>query len=195
MNFAIPDKQPPRRSHRKRLLYQLLLARSDITAAQAALKLFCRDVDDLGHPLYYPLVAAMTVCYARPFTRNEPLGPLPRKWGRFNHPKAQQTHVDLMRARHQLIAHSDMEARQAKVVPPNFTIAHDKEQPIVSDFPAIQIGADFFGLDFYRINVALTTNELLIRLNEAIEPMVDELYGGMDLPARPFVLRIDDDGL
>lgn len=149
MNFELPKKQPPRRSRRKRLLYQLLLARSDISAAQSALEVFRRDVGAIGHPLYYPLVAAITVCYARPFTKNQPLGPLPSKWGRFSHPKAQQTHNDLMRARHQLIAHSDMEAREAKIVPPGFVITHDKGQPIVSDFAAVQLGANFFGLDFY----------------------------------------------
>lgn len=194
-NFTFSESQPPKRSFRKRELYRLLLARSDITAALEACRLFRSQVDKLGHPLYYPLFAAIVVCYARPFTKNRPLGPLPNKWATFAHPMAQKTHDQILDARHQLIAHSDIDARGAMIVPPGFVVGRDEGKELVSDEVAVQTTVDYFPLSFFRVNAWRVIHDLGSRLNEAIEPVVDELYQGMELPARPFTIRIDDEGL
>src|SRR6267154_1715337 len=105
MNFSIPRKQPPARSQQKKTLHKFLVARSDIGAALETCKLFKSTVTSFKDDLYYPLFAAIVVCYARPFTNNEPYGALPKKWGAFDNPGMQDTHNRILRARHELIAH------------------------------------------------------------------------------------------
>lgn len=63
---------------------------------------------DERHPAYVPLMTAICVQYARPFTANEGMGALPAKYARFSDPALQQTHDNLISSRHELYAHSDL---------------------------------------------------------------------------------------
>src|SRR2546422_8964025 len=58
------------------------------------------------------------IAYARPFTRNKPLGPFSVQWSTFSNTPFQETHDELIRARHQFIAHSDEETRRVDIFPP-----------------------------------------------------------------------------
>ena len=57
--YIFHPKQPPKRSDRKKELYKLLFARSDLGAAREACQLLIKTVNDIEHPLYYPLYAAI----------------------------------------------------------------------------------------------------------------------------------------
>ena len=111
MNLVLHKKQPPSRLQRKKELYKLLIARSDITASLNACKSMLDRVDGMGHELYYPLYSAIVVCYSRPFTNNKPHGALSRKWYTFENALNKKTHGELLKARHELIAHSDMSVK------------------------------------------------------------------------------------
>ena len=115
MIFTISKKQPASRSKQKLSLYRLLVARSDIGASHAACELFLKTVTDLSDDLYYPLFSAIVVCYARPFTDNKVFGSLPEKWRKFSDPDQQRLHNSLIATRHELIAHSDISVRKAKI--------------------------------------------------------------------------------
>ena len=91
------------------------------------------EVDGLGHQLYYPLYCAIIVCYSRPFTDNKPHGSLAKKWYTFENEFLQKTHKKVLKARHELIAHSDMTVKEAMIVPPGVEMAKAEEKPIVSD--------------------------------------------------------------
>jgi len=190
MNFVISKKQPPSRAQRKKNLYQLLIARSDVSAAQSACKLFLSSVKDMGDELYYPLFAAIVVCYVRPFTNNDPFGPLPQKWSKFADGKHQATHNKLVEARHEQIAHSDMTVRKAMIVPPGVLIGKWKGKELKSNSIGVQTSFYLFPVAFFQ-NVWNTAADLNKRLSDEIDAQVEQLYGGMELPTGAFRIRID----
>jgi hypothetical protein len=86
------------RSQKKKELYQLAVARSDITAALKTCDLIIQQVKEIGNDLYQPLFHVIVIAYARPFTRNKPFGPLPSEWSKFSDPAFQEMHDDLVSA-------------------------------------------------------------------------------------------------
>jgi hypothetical protein len=110
------------RAAKKKELYQLAIARSDITEAMTTCDLMIQHVKDMGDKLYQPLFHAIVVSYARPFTKNQPHGRLPTEWSKFSDPYFQEAHDKIIKARHQYIAHSDEEIRKVLIFPPGARI-------------------------------------------------------------------------
>lgn len=191
MNIVKHKIQPPKRSQRKKELYKLLIARSDITASLEACKLMLEKVDEIGNKLYYPLYAAIVVCYARPFTENRPYGSLSKRWRKFDSGPMKRTHNKLIQARHQLIAHSDMTTREAMIVPPNVVMGSKDGKNLTSPEIGVLTSMYYFPIDFFK-DVYKTTHDLGSRLNTEIDKVVEELYGGMELPNAAFKIRIDE---
>ncbi|MFQ5714168.1 MAG: hypothetical protein ACE5GU_09060 [Candidatus Scalinduaceae bacterium] len=191
MKVVKHEIQPPIRSQRKKELYKLLVARSDITASLEACKLMLKHVDGIGNKLYYPLYAAIVVCYARPFTKNRPYGSLPKRWSQFDSEPMKRTHNKLIKARHELIAHSDMTIREAMIVPPNVAMGAKDGKNLKSPEIGVQTTMYYYPLDFFK-NVHKTAHDLGSRLNTEIDKVVEELYGGMELPNAAFKIRIDE---
>jgi len=191
MTFIIPKKQPALRSHKKKNLYRLLVARSDIGAATAASKLFINTVSDLSDKLYYPLFTSIVICYARPFTNNEPYGALPEKWSKFENQLWQRRHDSILKARHELVAHSDMSVRKAKIVPQNVVIGNNNVKELKSARIGIETSYYLFTIPMIKETLDVAIN-LGRRMNDEIEVVLDDLYGGMELPNAKFSLRIDE---
>lgn len=189
--FTIPKKQPPSRAQKKKNLYKLLVARSDIHAAHAACELFLKTITDLSDDLYYPLFTAIVVCYARPFTNNKPYGSLPDKWGRFIDPDQQKLHDSLIKTRHEIVAHSDLSVLKAMIVPPGILIGRLKERELRSAKIGAQTNYYLFHIPQIR-EIPILTADLGKRVNAEIKIALEELYGGMELPRGKFLLRIDD---
>lgn len=177
--------------HRKKELYKLLIARSDIGAAISATKLMLTTITDMGDDLYYPLLTSIVICYARPFTNNEPYGAIPSRYQRFNNHKLLEIHKKLLSTRHELIAHSDMRIRRAMIVPEGVKIGEHQGKAINSANIGTQTSTHFFAIPFFE-EVHDTAMLLYGRLNEDIDYLVKELYGDMELPTVAFNLRIDD---
>lgn len=102
---------------KKRNLYRLAIARSDVAAAMAG----CRHLIDVrieaGHPLYWTLHNGIVISYCRPFTRNKPYGPLPAKYSTFDDPELRELHSELLDLRDKCVAHSDYDRRKVFIVP------------------------------------------------------------------------------
>jgi len=93
-----------------------------MNAALEACKLFIDTVDSLSHPLYYPLYASIVVCYVRPFTKNKPFGAIPKRYSKFDGlSELNELHKELLKYRHEFIAHNDMTLRKAIIVPEGVT--------------------------------------------------------------------------
>lgn len=158
-----------RENRRRRLLYQLVAGRSDIGARQVTT--YAREhITDIRDELRLPLQDALVVTYARPFTSNRPIGPLPEEWTRFVDPDHQRLHGELMSMRNKLVAHGDAERRKVVIYPPG-------AQPPVPRGP---------------------TSEAHARLRAAAQDLLQELFGNIDatvpfdlmtgeqVPARPW---------
>lgn len=192
MNFIIPNKQPPERFHLKKNLYRLLIARSDITAALNACNFILDNISTLKDERLYPLTTAVVVCYARPFTENKPHGSLPKKYTKFNKPRHKAIHDQLIQARHEMFAHSDMNVRKAQIVPPNVVFAKDENgKELKSKGVSVQVSYYLWGPNFFQ-DVSETILDLGSRLHVEIEELKENLYSGMELPNAPFTIKIDN---
>lgn len=178
----------PTRGKKKINLYKLIVARSDITAALTACRLFREKVDRLGHELYYPLYCSIIICYGRPFSDNRPLGALPSQWRKFSSPRLQVTHDELIEARNGLIAHSDLKVRKVNIVPEGAKLG---ETDLQHHGIGLTIDSYYFPLSRYR-DIHDTCFDLGNRLNQAVEDEIEKLYGKMDLPMRAFSLKFNE---
>ena len=185
----LAKRRAPARSKRKEQLYKIIVARSDITAALYASDLMLERVKTMGDPLYYPLYAAAVICYARPFSDNKPLGPLMKHWREFSDHTLQATHDDIIAARNELIAHSDLAARRVEILPPGARVADRTSTGV-----GCKVGSYYFPIEKFH-DVSATCRDLGGRLDSEVWRQLDALYGGMDLPRRAFPLRLGDDGL
>ena len=139
----------------------------------------------------YSLYAATVVCYARPFTHNEPYGPLPEKWHHFEDNTHQKVHDALLKDRHELIAHSDLTRRKASVIPPGYSMGEWEGQRVSSEEVSVSVNIIGYKIDFFK-EVLLTARNLNDHLTEEIHRLTEVLYGGMELPRAPFRLKIDE---
>jgi hypothetical protein len=176
------------RSAKKKQLYQLAVARSDIKDAMTTCELLIQHVEGLGDKLYQPLFHAIVMAYARPFTRNQPLGPLPAEWSKFSNPHFQETHDDLIKSRHQFIAHSDEEIRKVIIFPPGASLG---KTGLKSGGVSISIRTIAFRISKFH-DIRDLCHDLGSRLDKRVNAVVTELYTNRKLPNKSFQLTFDD---
>ena len=180
--------EPPR-GIRKRELHKLVVARSDVNAARHACEVLLTRIKDLGDDLYMPLLYAAAISYGRPFSDNRPIGPLPGRWRRFDDPRLQKTHDDLLETRNKLVAHSDPAERTVDIYPPGAPLG---KTGLVSGgvSVSIRLGGVFTIARFQ--DVYDTCMDLGGRLNDEVQALLQELYGNRELPKTDFPLTFDD---
>jgi hypothetical protein len=164
-------------------LYKMVVARSDITAALEACDLLLKEVrdflEDYKHGKYTPLLNAIIICYARPFTNNKPFGPLDKKWSIFADTKQQDIHKDLINYRHKMIAHSDFNVRKVIIFPKN--VAMDDDGKYKS--PRVSVSVSIKGLTLeYIENVRAVCFHVGSRLNTEIDVELESLFGDDSVP-------------
>jgi hypothetical protein len=191
VNYSMPTKQPPTRSQQKRDLYKLLVARSDLNASLRAAIFIIKNVKSIKDRILYPLTTSVVVCYARPFTANKPYGALPNKWSKFDNPRYQATHDELLQARHELFAHSDMNVKQVMIVPPNIPLMTHGGQEWKNPEIGTEVSYKLFAPDYFEL-VRETNTDIGRRMRAEIDKLIINLYGNMELPNREFSLRVDE---
>ncbi|MCI0329455.1 MAG: hypothetical protein L0196_00670 [candidate division Zixibacteria bacterium] len=169
---------------RKKLLYKLCVAKSDITSAMTACKYLISSVKNTDDPLYLPLLNAIIVCYSRPFTNNKPLGSLPRKWHKFGGQKHRTIHGTLLTFRHKIIAHSDLKYRPVFIYPPG---------TLPSIAGAITAGLKITVVDkrlplYFFPEILKMCLNLVNRLDIEIQKQVQSLFDIQSLSAKKFEL-------
>jgi hypothetical protein len=104
-------------------LYKLAVARSDIADANSLCELFIengltnREQAKANYKLRDALLSAILVSYSRPFTDNQPYGPLQKKWFKFDNKSFNQLHRKIIDYRNKKIAHSDFDIRKVYLYP------------------------------------------------------------------------------
>jgi len=190
-----------KRSRRKILFQKLVLAQSDIHSAYTTCELFLEKVaagEDskntvkvgLNNPLYLPLLEAIVISYARPFTDNDGLGVLPKKWSSFDDKRLDEAHKFILDYRNELVAHSDHKKREIKIFSPD---ANFGPMPKGQKMDGPGFAVSNFWIPLHRVEtfhwLCAVQGQRLI--DEAMK-MLDELYSGMELPNKAFKLRIDE---
>ena len=190
-----------KRSRRKKLLQKLVLAHTDIHSAYKTCELFLEKVAagqdskntvkvGLDNPLYLPLLEAIIISYARPFTDNDRLGVLPKQWSSFEDDQLDEAHKFILKYRNELVAHSDHTVRKIQIFSPN---ANFGPMPKGKKMNGPGFGVSTFWIPLHRVQtfhrLCAVQGQRLI--TEAMK-MLDELYGGMELPNKAFHLRIDE---
>ncbi|MEN4952817.1 hypothetical protein [Stenotrophomonas sp. TWI819] len=170
-------------------LYKLTLARSDFFASRKACAYMVKHVTGFDHPLYYHLYASSVVSYAKPFV-NSAIGVLPSRWAKFEHRWMTDVHNDVIRARHEVIAHNDQNARKLTIVPPGAT--PDDIVPVSRIGIALKLETYYISGGLFS-SLGQVCDHQIDRLNEAIDDALDALYEGQELPSAPFELTLDDE--
>jgi hypothetical protein len=167
-------------------LFKLAIARSDVHAACVACD-HLLAIDDPPYTLYSTLVAAIVVSYARPFSQNRPLGPLPEQWGRFDDPARQKLHNEILEARNRLVAHSDLSERAVWVVPAGVELPNGTKR----DHPTIVVRTPALRSD--RVNaIRDLCLDLLGRLSEEIDELRGRTFPDASLGDDEIELRFDE---
>lgn len=175
------------RDPQKKMLVKLAVARTDILAACQVCDLLIQHKPDPHESLYAALNSALVVAYGRPFTTNKPLGALPAKWGRFANARHQELHEDLLRHRHQWIAHSDVGDRKVMIVPAGSRLAPG-EHPLHA---AIAVETAMFADDVIP-EIRNLCSDLYQRLHNETEKLVDAIYPPGFYAPSPIEIRLAD---
>jgi len=178
----------PSRSDRKKKLYKLIVAFKDIVEARHACSLFSRTIRSTGDDLYYPLLNAIVVCYAKPFVDNKALGPLSSHWRKFSDPRLQETHERLLQFRHDNIAHNDLATAEVHIVPPGARLAGKETTALGVSWAVTRHVLDLLTFPL----IWATIEDLRVRLKTAIDEEVLILYGLSELPSNAFPLTFDE---
>jgi hypothetical protein len=176
------------RAAKKKELYQLAIARSDITEAMTTCDLIIQHVRDMGDKLYLPLFHAIVVSYARPFTQNRPHGRLSAEWATFSDPHFQEAHDKLIKARNQYIAHSDEEIRKVLILPSGAPIG---ETGLRAGDISLTVRTLGFSLSWFP-SIHDLCLDLGSRMETRVNSLLAELYAGCQLPAEAFPLTFEE---
>ncbi len=180
----------PERRRRKIELLKLLAAQSDFGGAKHAAAMLLEHAPGLGSDLNYPLVVASIVCYSRPFTDNKPYGMLPGRYTRALPEPLRSIHDEVTTARDELFAHSDLDVRQAYIFPAGALIARQPREVRAAGLGCALSSRLYSPAFMAGLHDASTL--LLGAVKTDIDALLEELYGGMDLPASKFKLRINN---
>jgi hypothetical protein len=171
-------------------LYKLVVARSDITASMDSCDLMLKHVknffEDYKHGLYMPILHAIIICYARPFTENKPFGRLKDKWAKYSSREHKDIHKNLIDLRNKMIAHSDFMSREVIVYPKGTKMP----KPLNYESADIGVAVSFkaLGLSYIR-EIKNMCYDLGARLNNEVNRLLEELFSDERIPKRPINLR------
>jgi hypothetical protein len=130
----------------------------------------------------------VVIAYARPFTKNKLLGPLAAEWSKFANLQFQETHHDLIKSRHQFIAHSDEEVRKVEIFPLGAPVGKTR-------FKSGNVGITVRTIVFLPsrfLHIRDLCFDLGDRLERRVNSLLVELYAGRELPAEMFPLTFDE---
>ena len=144
----------------------------------------------MNNPLYLPLLEAIIISYSRPFINNDSLGILPKRWSQFEDKKLKEAHDSILKYRNELVAHSDNTVRTIQIFSPNANFGPmQKEKKMEGPGFAIRT----FWIPLGRVQTFYQLCHFQgQRLVKEVMEMLDDLYGGMELPDKAFDLRIHD---
>jgi|GEM_PF-756131 len=183
------------RSKKKQEFYQIALAELDVRTAIGVADDFIELMKDWPpkRPLPYHLseafVAHIAVSYSRPFveSRRSFIRPLPRHWSRFKNAELKRIHDLMISVRHTLFAHTDPTLVKVRIVPPGVKMPTLGIPTLTSwtvnrqTLPPHAIG-----------ELRATCVHVHARLEWRIHELMEELYGGMELPQKMFPIRFDE---
>jgi hypothetical protein len=91
----------------RKTLWKLAYARRSVVHVLSTCEFYEKHVTSDEHPMHIPLICAICVTYARPFTDNNGVGMISQKFARYTDPQLQKTHDLLWASRMHFHAHSD----------------------------------------------------------------------------------------
>jgi hypothetical protein len=170
-------------------IYKLALALSDIRLADLTCvgfkKIISSTEKNLSYDINYAFMAAITTSYARPFVDNKSTGVLKKHWRNFHDQRLQETHEYIIKARHEVYAHSDSEIARLFIVPAGSYIRGvDRIAPRASFlFESYEFPPDMI-IDIHDCCI-----DLKKRLEDEVSRLIDELCAEADVPKTEFELK------
>ncbi len=95
----------------KKALWRVAFAKMSIARAIESCNFIIVNVKTTDDPIYYPLVTAVFVLYAKPFGDNNGAGRISSKHASYDSPEKRNLHDMLMQGRNKFYAHVDVESQ------------------------------------------------------------------------------------
>lgn len=166
----------------KKALWRVAFAEMSIARAITACDFIIANVKRTDDPIYYPLVTAIFVLYARPFGDNNGVGMISSKLANCDSPEKRNIHDLLIHGRDKFFAHTDAESKY-----------YDKDDAPVGPVLRLTIvakdmkdGTGTFGTQIQELQLTLETvprikevcADLLKRLQEEKKKLLRRLVDG-----------------
>lgn len=170
-------------------IYKLALALKDITAAELTCNGFKNAIlateSKILYEVNYAFMTAITTCYSRPFVDNKSTGVLPKHWRKFTDRRLQETHDHIIKARHEIYAHSDSLIARLFIVPAGAEVrGNGRRAPRPSwYFSTYELPPDAI------MNIHDCCVDLKQRLETEVSRLVDELCASRGIPETEFELK------
>ena len=172
-------------------LYKLALACKDISAAELTCegykKVILNTVGKLPYDVNYAFMGSIITSYSRPFVDNKSTGVLPGRWRKFGDPRLQAAHDTMIKARHEVYAHSDSEVSRLWLVPAGAVMKGiGRIAPRASwKFHTYEIPPDAI-MDYHDC-----CKDLKNRLEEEVSTLVEEYCVQKGIPKEEFELKLN----
>lgn len=170
-------------------LYKLALAHRDICAAELTCegykKLIMNTSGKLPYEVNYAFMGSIVTSYSRPFVDNKSTGVLPKSWRTFNDRRLQAIHDSIIKARHEVYAHSDSNVSRLWLIPAGaFMKELGRSAPQTSwKFHTYEIPPDAI-MGFHEC-----CRDLKRRLEDAVSKLVEEHCTKNGTPKEEFELK------
>jgi len=138
------------------------------------------------------MLEAIIISYSRPFTINDGVGVLQKKWSQFENSQFADAHKQILQYRNELVAHTDKNVRTIQIVPPNVCVVPSSKGKEMEGL-SFRVRTVWIAARRIRVFHELSVHQANRMFNEVIK-LFDELYKGMEteLPNKEFDLRIDE---
>lgn len=172
-----------------RQVCRLILAGRDFAHARDAARRVIEERVRLDSPARFEALQAVAISYGRPFTHNDPIGPIRKPFNRFEQREQRQLHEKLLQMRHGLYAHHDLRLRRVYVIPRGARITPDAEP---ADDISFGVRLEMPKNDWFT-RVAALCEMQIGRVVDQQDPLLDqvcELQGG---PPEPIELQVHEE--
>ena len=170
-------------------LYKLALAYKDVSAAELTCegykKVILNTDGKLPYDVNYAFMGSIITSYSRPFVDNKSTGVLPARWRKFGTPRLQSIHDTMLKARHEVYAHSDSHVSRLWLVPAGALMTGiGRTAPRASwKFHTYEIPPDAI-MDYHDC-----CTDLKDRLEVEVSELVEEYCARKDDPKEEFELK------
>src|SRR5664280_1638346 len=167
----------------KKTLWRVGFAKMFIARAIKTCDFIIVNIKTTGDPIYYPLVTAIFVLYARPFGDNNGVGMVSSKYANYDSPEKRNLHELLIHGRRKFYAHTDSEKKY-----------YDENNAPVGSLLQLSIVAKDMKDGTIEYTTSVQEPELTLEIVPKIKAICEDLLKTLWAEERELLRRLIEDG-